>query len=141
MAHSVRTLLHPRVADQVIAILPIPFETAEREIASATSEVATGYERESDLAAVNEVINRAKSGGRGALGSDAVNRALDLQAVSLLVLPYPMDPARANELIIKAVRSSGKIDFVYGEAADRLDAEGGIGALLYYAISSESASV
>jgi hypothetical protein len=53
--------------------------------------------------------------------------------VRALVLPYPIPASATDDLIIKAVRSSSTIEFVYGEAADRLRDAGGLGALLYYA--------
>lgn len=136
MAHAVRKLLHPKVADQVIGIVRLPFETPDHEIVTATQDLALQYEREHDLAVVNDVINRAKSGGRGALGIEAVAEALAMQAVSLLVLPYPINPVFDDKLLVKAVKSSSQFEFVFGEAADRLNAEGGIGALLYYTVST-----
>jgi hypothetical protein len=132
LAHAARKLLHPRVADLVVGVLPLPFDSPQREIALATRELAERVEREQDLALVTEVIDRARSGGRGALGHETVRRALDLQAVRTLVLPYPIPAAATDELFVKAVRSSSTLEFVYGEAADRLHDAGGVGARLYY---------
>jgi hypothetical protein len=133
LAHAARKLLHPRVADLVVGVVPLPFESAPREIAAATRALAEQVEREQDLALVAEIVALAGAGGRGALGYDAVGRALDAQAVRTLVLPYPIPAAATDEVMIKAVRSSSTLGFVYGEAADRLHAAGGVGARLYYA--------
>jgi hypothetical protein len=133
LAHAARKLLHPRVADMVVGVFPLPFEGAQQEIAVATRELAEGVEREQDLALVTEVIEQARSGGRGALGHDVVGRALDLQAVRTLILPYPIPASATDELMIKAVRSSSTLSFVYGEAATRLHGVGSLAAQLYYA--------
>lgn len=134
MAHALRNYLHPTVADNVIDILAIPLDKKEHEIAEMIREVTLNYERENELAIVNDIVNRAKSGGRGAVGEKAVNKALDMQAVSLLVLPYPMTAKPSDELFVKAIRSSSDVEFVHGEAADRLTEVGGIAVRLYHAI-------
>lgn len=133
LAHAARKLLHPRIAELVVGVVPLPFGSAQREIAQATRALAELVEREQDLALVNEVIGQARSGGRGALGHDQVHRALDLQAVRTLVLPYPIPETITDDLMIKAVRSSSTIAFVYGEAAALLQGVGGLAAQLYYA--------
>jgi peptide subunit release factor 1 (eRF1) len=96
--------------------------------------VAKQYERENEVAVVTDIINRAKSGGRGALGLEDVENALDMQLVSLLILPYPIEARIADELIMKAVNSSSDIEFVKGEAAEILNEAGGIAAKLYFVI-------
>jgi len=134
LAHAVHNAMHPTAAERVISILNIPFEAKEHEIATQVADVALRFERENEVAIVEDVIARAKTGRRGALGLPAVMEALDRQAVRLLVLPYPLDPALADELFVKAVWSSSDVEFVHGQAADLLNEVGGIGAHLYYQI-------
>lgn len=133
LAHAARKLLHPRVAELVVGVVPLPFESTQQEIALATRALAEQVEREQDLLLVAEIIEQARPGGRGALGYDTVGQALSLQAVQTLLLPYPIPAEATDDLIIKAVRSSSTLNFVYGEAADRLHSVGGLGARLYYA--------
>jgi hypothetical protein len=134
LAHATRKLLHPRIADLVVGVLPLPFESTAQEIARATRDLAERVERDSDRELVAEVIDRAGRGERGAVGTEAVGRALDMQAVRTLALPYPIPAETADGLFIRAVRSSSDLRFVYGEAADRLRAAGDVGALLYYTL-------
>lgn len=134
LAHAARKLLHPRIADLVVGVVPLPFESAQHEIAVATRALAEQVEREQDLALVTGIIEQARSDGRAALGYGAVGHALGSQAVRTLVLPYPIPSDVTDDLIIQAVRSSSTLSFVYGEAADLLHTEGGLGARLYYAV-------
>lgn len=133
LAHAARKLVHPRIAELVVGVVALPFDSPQQQIALATRELAERVERARDLALVEEIDELARSGGRGALGHDAVHRALDLQAVHTLVLPYPLAASITDELMIKAVRSSSLLAFVYGEAAERLHEQGGLGARLYFA--------
>lgn len=134
LAHAVHNAMHPRAAEQVIAVLNIPYDTPDDVVAAQVGDVAREFERENEIAIVQDIITRAKTGRRGALGMAAVTEALDWQVVRLLVLPYPFDPALADELLAKAVWSSSDVEFVHGEAADMLKEAGGIGAHLYYQV-------
>jgi peptide subunit release factor 1 (eRF1) len=138
MGHAVRSLLHPSVAEAVIAILPIPFTAKEHEVPGAIQDVAIQYEREHEVAVVDELIRSARLDQRGVLGLEAVTRALDLHAVRLLVLPYPVQTVLAEKLLMRAAQSSSDVEFVSGEAATRLNEAGGVGALLYYGLPSGS---
>jgi hypothetical protein len=132
LAHAVRNYLHPFVADHVIAMLPVPIDTPVHDIAVQIRPVAEAAEREAEEHLVNSLVNRAHAGGRAVLGKEAVSEALDRYAVSELVLPYPTDMVAADELLVKAIRSSADLEFVEGKAADQLHDAGGIGAFLYY---------
>jgi hypothetical protein len=134
LAHAVHNAMHPSAAAQVIAVLNIPYDTPDDVIATQVADVARAFERENEIAIVQDVITRARTGRRGALGTADVTEALDRQAVRLLVLPYPFDPALADELLAKAVWSSSNVEFVHGEAASMLKEAGGIGAHLYYQV-------
>ena len=132
LAHAVRNYMHPFVADQVIAMLPIPIETSAHDIAAQIRPVAEAAERESEEHLVHNLVSRAHAGGRAVLGREAVNEALDRHAVSELVLSYPTDLVAADDLLVKALYSSADTEFVEGGAAEMLEGEGGIGAFLYY---------
>ena len=132
LAHAVRNYMHPNVADEVIAMLPIPIDTTPHDIAVQLRPVAVAAERDVEKQLVDVLIGRARAGGRAVLGQGAVNEALERHAVSELVLTYPADMVAADELLVKALYSSADTEFVEGEAAARLESEGGIGAFLYY---------
>ena len=134
MADSLLGEVHPAVRDRVIGVLPIPFETPPQEIAALISDTAEEAEREHEEALVTRVINQAKAGGRGATGMVAVERALDRGAVRLIALPYPTDD-EMEPLLLQAVHQGSEIEFLHGEAADRVHAAGGIVAQLYYAMN------
>lgn len=134
-AHAVRRFLPDALADQVVAVLPIPMRSSSKEAVDLAASTVLDYEREGEMALVNQVIDFAKSGGRGALGLKAVQEALEMQRVELLVIPYPMEDADlAAELPLRVFASGGNVELVHGAAAERLKEEGGIGARLYYAL-------
>lgn len=138
LAHAVRAFLHPSVARKVISVAKIPFEALPHEIADLIRSTAYTAERDHELILVQDTVSMAKAGKRAALGLNDVNHALDLYAVSLLILPYPIEtPILAgvvDELLVKALYSGSQVEFVRGEAANLLIAEGGIAAQLYYTI-------
>ncbi len=49
-----------------------------------------------------------------------------------LVIPYSIDVTDFDSLIVDVIISGAEVEFVYGEAADKLNEFGGIGAKLYY---------
>lgn len=134
-AHAVKSFMSETLAQQVVAVLPIPMRSNLKQVIELAAPTALEYEREHEMMLVNEVIDFAKSGGRGALGFKAVQEALDMQRVEVLVIPYPMeDTELAAELPLRAFASGGTVELVQGAAAERLKEEGGIAARLYYAL-------
>jgi hypothetical protein len=134
-AHQVRNFMPEKMAEAVVAVLPIPILTYPREWNNQVQAAALEYERAQETKLVGEIIDFAKSGGRGALGWKDVQQALQMQRVELLVLPWPVvDEAQATELALKTFASGGRIELVHDEAAALLGGEGGLGARLYYAL-------
>jgi hypothetical protein len=131
-AHAVYSQLPEKVQEKVVSIQAIPLRSTTAEIQERILPSALSYERHEELALVNNVIDLAKAGDRGALGHKAVHEALIMQRVELLILPWPME--HDEEVLEKTFLSSGSVEFVHGEAAARLMQEGGIAARLYYAM-------
>lgn len=135
-AHAIKGYLPERIANQVIAVLPIPLIAKPQEVQEKIMPVALEHERQYEAQLLDEVIDAAKSGGRGALGRADVESALQQQRVELLILPHPPD---GNDWLIdlplRASDSSATVEHVHGEALERLRAEGGVAARLYYAIT------
>jgi hypothetical protein len=134
-AHAVQNEMPDKLKACVVGILPIPMISNTQDIFEQALPHALEYERQQELALVDQVINFAKAGGRGALGRKDVLDALVMQQVELLVAPWPMDEVLAAELPERVFQSGGNVELVHGEAADRLKAEGGLAARLYYALN------
>jgi hypothetical protein len=134
-AHAVHNLLPEHFSGSLVGILPIPMKLSDGEILQHIQEPAQEYERNRELELLNQVIDFAKSGGRGALGRKAVDEALTMRRVELLLLPYPLDnTAEASKLSARAFESGGSVELLHGEAGVRLTDEGGVAARLYYAL-------
>jgi hypothetical protein len=134
-AHAVYEELHESIKQHVVAVTAVPFEDNDPKIMERLLPLALEHERKQENEIVNQVIDFAKSGGRGALGWHDVREALDQQRVELLVAPWPSDEEeQLRQFTVDAMRNNSRIELVHGEAADRLRENGGIGARLYYAI-------
>ncbi len=134
-ARAVRELMPKGLEDSIVDVLPIPMRLSESEVLQQAFPAALDYEREHEMSLVQQVLDFAKSGGRGALGHKAVDEALTMQRVELLVLPYPLDDeVEANTLVMRTFAAGGSVELIGGEAADLLRSEGGSAARLYYAL-------
>lgn len=136
-AHAVRGLMHETVARAVVGFVPVPLHVGDQSALTQLLPTALAFERAQEQRVVDEVIDLAKSGGRGALGVPAVLQALANKQVELLIVPWPFQDddlhARLPELALSA---GAKIELVAGPAAERLEREGGIAARLFYATAT-----
>lgn len=140
-AHYFKDQLPDDLLSKLAGITPAPFYESDTDVLDEVMDTALSYEREKEEALVEEVINLAKSGGRGALGHADVVKALMEQRVETLILPYPpTDRDLANELKLKAFRAGTTIELVHGLPATKLESEGGVGARLYYAYETDETS-
>jgi hypothetical protein len=135
LAHSVYNALHPAVQASVVAVTAMDHKIAAKDLAEQVKGLAVGYESEHDLVVVDDLIAMHKRGGPAALGEEEVKEALAQGRVKSLVLPYPIDAATFDALIVSATLQGVPIEFVFGAAADGLAQAGGIGAHLYYTLS------
>jgi hypothetical protein len=136
--HGLRHALHEEVARKVAGIVAIPNYVDDREVLRRVQPVAFEVERARELELVQQVVDLAKSGHEGALGHAAIAECLERRQVELLVLAWPVeDPEIRDRLPREALAAGAKIELVAGPAAERLLAEGGVGARLYYAIKPE----
>ncbi len=134
-AHAVRRMMNDRLSQEVVALLPIPMKASTHEVLARIQPAAHDYERQYEDALIEDVINMAKSGGRAALGREAVLKALEEQRVEMLIAPWPLtDEHLLHTLPEKMLHSSSTLELVHGEAAERVKAEGGLAARLYYAL-------
>lgn len=136
-AHAVRDALHEAVLPHIVAVMNIPFNESDDGVWKRILPVALEFEREQELTTVRTVLDMAKAdGGRGVIGYDAVEQAVNMQQVELLLAPWPLDDmARFQRLTMQAFRhGNAMIELVHGPAADLLRSEGGIAARLFYTI-------
>jgi hypothetical protein len=137
-AHALRREMHESLARQVVAIVPIPQWQDDGAVMRLALPAALEVEHSQEEALVDEVIGFAKSGSRGALGLVAVEDCLARQQVELLILPWPLaDAALRDRLPLAALAAGAKIEFVSGAAAERVNAEGGVAARLFYTLRPE----
>lgn len=135
-AHAVRSLLPETMRQRVIAVLPLPLRAAPHEVMELVLPTALEYERQHELELVNDIIGQAKSAnGRGALGREAVMEALEQRRVETVLVPWPLaDEELRMQLPLQAFAGNSDIEMVRGEAAEKLQAEGGMAARLYYTL-------
>ncbi len=131
-AAQIRSALHPNVRDLVVAIEPMDFKLPERDIAEIVKPIAYAYEQDHDVAVVENLLYQYNKNGPAVIEKQGVEIALQQGKVKTLVLPYPVDTAEFDSLIVDVVLSGAEVEFVYGEGADKLKQFGGIGAELYY---------
>ncbi len=99
---------------------------------------ALEVERQQETELVDEIVDLAKSGNRGALGVPAIMACLARKQVELLDLPWPLEtPELRDELPLAALAAGAKIELVSGPAAAQVQAEGGAIARLFYAMRNE----
>jgi len=135
-AHAVHHLMPDALKGRVVDVVSIPKHYSTSEIFQHVLPSAQEAERKYELDLVNQVIDFAKSRGRGALGEEAVSNALDMQQVDLLILPWPSPKTElSNDLATRALQMNSDIELVSGEALERLNAEGGVAARLYYSLN------
>jgi hypothetical protein len=135
--HEIYNLMGERMQAKVVTIKGIPMYRSPAEILGDVQNAALEYERQEEMILVDQVINFAKAGGRGALGVDAVREAMDMQRVETLVMVYPFEDVDiSNDLAFRALELNSAVELVHGEAATLLhdEAKGGIGARLYYTL-------
>lgn len=133
-AHAIQGLMSETVAKSVIGFAPVPLHVSDQVAWDLLLPRALEFEREHEQALVEEVVNLAKSGGRGALGTEGVLECLRNKQVELLLVPWPLaDEALRLELPELAMASSAEIELIAGPAAERVVEEGGLAARLYYA--------
>lgn len=106
------------------------------ELKDALEEAASELTRRWQGALLDDVIDQARSGGRGALGIASTQRALRERRVETLLISRSLrelDGQLANELVREALLQGSGVEELSGEAAERLASEAdGTGARLRY---------
>jgi peptide subunit release factor 1 (eRF1) len=134
-AHSVHDLLPEKTRKMVVAIVPFLMRSPDHEVLEKVLPLALEYERKAEMKLLENIVNMAKADGRAVLGRDKVLDALARKHVELLVAPWPMDDHDlVARLPLQVVEMGSAVELVHGEAAEYLNAHGGLAARLYYTI-------
>jgi stalled ribosome rescue protein Dom34 len=110
----------------------------EARLAASARENASRLRRAEDLRLVEEVVSAHAAGGTGAVGLADIDRALLNGQVHELYVTSTFVNERPDEAVVAIRRAfdvSATVEHVSGEAADKLDAAGGIGARLRFVIA------
>jgi peptide subunit release factor 1 (eRF1) len=146
-----REQLPKDVAERVVDTLKLDKRAPDRAILEATLAVLKEQDAESDRERVEALLNAYRGNGLGAVGVEAVRRALELGQVDELLItarpdtlnakggsPGAAAPERsgeeraADELIVKARQTSATIRFI--EDPSLLAEAGGVGAFLRFKV-------
>lgn len=134
-ANSVIEQMHDTVARSVIGFVPAPMHLGDQATWDTMMPRALEFEREHERALVDEVVDLAKAGGRGALGIATVLDCLKNKQVELLLVPWPLGDVELRVRLPELAMAAGaRIELIAGPAAERVEQEGGLAARLYYGI-------
>lgn len=137
-AAAARSHLPQQLQDRVAIRTSLPVEASEPEVRDHIEAAASELNQALQQRLLNEVVDQAKSGGKGALGPESVEQALKEARVDILLLSRNFirgNPDYADHLVGAAFEQHADVEEISGEGADRLDVEGeGIAARLRYTI-------
>lgn len=142
----VAAALHERLSRRLeprTAVVSLDVHANESVIAETAREHATRLRAREDLARVELVVDAKARGGAGAIGVQDTGRALVNGQVRELYLTsaFVQDHSdEADDAIRRAFDEGATVEHVSGDAAQRLDAAGGIAARLRFTISTDGAS-
>lgn len=155
-------LLPTDLSQKVIGTFPVDRKhETETAILDRARQVRIEAERQAEDALIEQIVNATKSGGQGVLGIDATLAAVREGRIPILALadgssqdgwacsccdyfaptPFASCPlcgaaAEQTDVIDRTVEQAfldgARIETVFGEAKERLVAEGGLGAVLRY---------
>jgi stalled ribosome rescue protein Dom34 len=133
-AHHLSPHLRGRTAEWPSASV----EMSEAEVRDLASKAASTLHQSMQSAMLDEIVDLARSGGKGALGSRDVEQALEEARVDTLLLSRGFISSNldyADRLVGVALDQGARIEELSLEGAERLDVEGrGIAARLRYLI-------
>jgi hypothetical protein len=135
--------LHGRLNSRLAAratVVPLDVHATDAVLAETAREHATRLRAREDLQRVEQVVSDKARGSTGAVGVEDIERALvngqvrELYLTSAFVQDHSEE---AVDAIRRAFDEGAKVEHVSGDAAQRLDAAGGIAARLRFTISSD----
>ncbi|MCI0433081.1 MAG: hypothetical protein L0271_05445 [Gemmatimonadetes bacterium] len=137
MIHMTASALPRAVSGRTHQDVSIHLDMSPAAVRRVIEEAASSMSARHQDALVAEIVDLARSGGRGCLGRQATDRALADRRVELLVISRDLalrEPDYADECVGLAFEQSADVEEIGADAALRLRAEGeGIGAKLRFA--------
>jgi Bacterial archaeo-eukaryotic release factor family 10 len=130
--------LDKRFSDRA-AVVPIDVHDNEAALAKAAREHASRLRRADDLKRVEDVVVATAKGGTGAMGLQDIDRALLNGQVHELYITSTFVNEHSDEAVSairRAFEEGATVEHVSGDAAERLDAAGGIAARLRFTIAN-----
>jgi len=141
----VAAALHERLDKRLLsraAVISLDIHDNDARLAATAREHASRLRRAEDFRLVEEVLSAHAAGGTGAVGLTEIDRSLLNGQVHALYITSAFVNERREEAVSavrRAFDESASVEHVSGEAAERLDAAGGIAARLRFVISPEHA--
>ena len=140
VATALQGRLDKRLAERA-AVVSIDVHDKESRLAELARGHASRLRAAEDLKRVEEVLSANAAGGTGAVGLKEIDQALFNGQVHELFLTSTFVNEHADEAvnaIRQAFDKSATVEHVSGDAAERLDAEGGIAARLRFTLESRA---
>jgi hypothetical protein len=126
--------LEKRTIQRTALVFEMSDAEARDEIEQAASELNQRVQEE----LLGEVVDQARSGGKGALSPEAVRKALGEGRVDTLLLSRSFigaNPEFADHLVGAAFEQHGEVEELSGTGGERLDSDGqGVAARLRYTL-------
>lgn len=142
VAAALQGRLEKRLADRS-AVSSIDIHDNEPRLAEIARHEVSRLRAAEDLKRVEEVLSANKAGGVGAVGLKDIDRALFNRQVHELYVTTTFVTEHADEAesaIRRAFDESATVEHVAGDAAERLDAAGGIAARLRFTLAPTSST-
>ena len=136
MANTLHGRLDKRLASRA-AVIPIDIHDNDARLAEIAREHVSRLRAAEDLKRVEDVLSANAAGGMGAVGLANIDRALFNGQVHELYVTTDFVEKHADEAVSairRAFDESATVEHVSGDAAERLDAAGGIAARLRFTI-------
>jgi hypothetical protein len=125
------------------SVISLDVHAPDATMAEVARDHASRLRAREDLELVNEVVDAKARGGAGAVGVKEIERALVNGQVRELFLTSAFVQDHSDEAvdaIRRAFDEGARVEHVSGDAAERLDAAGGIAARLRFTIASDGTS-
>lgn len=130
--------LPQQVRERVVSRSSMHVEMSDAEIREELEKAASTLNQALQKGQLESIVDQARAGGRGALGPEAVEKALREGRVDTLLLSRNFiraSPDYADHLVGAAFEQHADVEELSGEGADVLDLEGeGVGARLRYTL-------
>ena len=127
--------LAPVAPQRVLELSALDVHSSEAQVADAARAGASTLRNASDARRIAEITDLAEAGGLGLVGATASQHALEQSSVHELYLTHQYledHAADAEDAVRAALNQDALVEEVSGDAATRLDEQGGMAARLRF---------